>query len=442
MIELYDWQRKAIASYKGQGIIEAVTGSGKSLVGKEIAHKLGGSKIVCAPSLPILEQWKTILFNEPDVQYYTFQTLCKLKTSCKLLIVDEAHRSVSPEFIKLYDNVDYKYILGLTATPNDACIAKCGPVFCKVNFDEANVAEFKVHFIGIDLTTKEYDTYQYLTRAIGKILQLEYKTPNDQQCLNGLLLKRRRCVYGAHNRLPKAIELIVKNIKLNRKVLVICQRIDQATMISNYVKEFVVPSIPHIVYHSKNKGELKDYKENKVRLCISAQMLKEGFNDVDTDVGIIVSTTLSKSFNLQAIGRVIRAKPKKEADIYILLANQTTDRKVMDYDTYYKSDYENIDITESPELRDAFYKGDRYMFCGNSIWKSVGSERIDIKQHFIINYLKKINSQGMITFSVSDKGVYAKIDGRIHLVYPKFITLQPISKPITEKINLDELLKD
>jgi hypothetical protein len=27
-------------------------------------------------------------------------------------------------------------------------------------------------------------------------------------------------------------------------------------------------------------------------------------------------------------------------------------------------------------------------------------------------------------------------------VYPKFITLNPIDKPITEKINLDELLKE
>jgi len=43
LIELYDWQKKAISAYKGHGTIEAVTGSGKSLVGKEIAHKLGGS---------------------------------------------------------------------------------------------------------------------------------------------------------------------------------------------------------------------------------------------------------------------------------------------------------------------------------------------------------------------------------------------------------------
>ena len=151
MVELYNWQRKAISAYKGTGIVEAVTGSGKTLVGKKIVEKISGSKIICAPTLPILEQWKVVLREETNIEYYTFQTLCKKNLSCKMLIVDEAHRSVSPEFIKLYDNVTYKYILGLTATPNKKCIAKCGKPFCKVDFDEAKVAPFKVHFIGIDL---------------------------------------------------------------------------------------------------------------------------------------------------------------------------------------------------------------------------------------------------------------------------------------------------
>jgi len=438
MIELYDWQKKAISAYKGSGTIEAVTGSGKSLVGKEIARKLGGSKIVCAPSLPILEQWKVILHAEPDVQYYTFQTLCKLKTSCKLLIVDEAHRSVSPEFIKLYDNVSYKYILGLTATPNDACIAKCGPVFCKVNFDEANVANFKVYFIGIDLTPFEYRQYKSLSYSIGKLIELDYKTPEDQHRLEAIILKRRRLVYSAHNRIPTALRLITDKLNEGHKVLVMCQRIDQANMISNWFKS--VP-IPHIVYHSGHKDDLKVYKENWVRLCISVGMLKEGFDDPDTDVGVIVSTTLSKSFNVQAIGRIIRAKPGKKAEIYILLANETTDQKVLDYSGNYNFDIKNITLSDPLELREAYYSGDKYSFCGDKIWKEVNDTRIYMKHNDIIDLLRKLKPQGG-SFSVSDKGVYTKIDGKIHLVYPKFVTLNPIDTPIVEKINLDELLKE
>lgn len=438
ILELYDWQKKALATYKGRGTIEAVTGSGKSLVGKEIANKLGGSKIVAAPSLPILEQWKVILRNDPNVQYFTFQTLCKHPATCKLLIVDEAHRSVSPEFIKLYDNVKYKYILGLTATPNDACIAKCGPVFCKVNFDEANVADFKVIFCGIDLTPFEYQQYKSLSYSIGKLIELDYKTPDDQHRLEALILKRRRLVYNAQNRIPQALRLITTKHGEGHKVLVICQRIDQANMISSWYKSC---GIPHIVYHSGHKGNLKAYKENKVKLCISVGMLKEGFDDPDTDVGIIVSTTLSKSFNVQAIGRIIRAKEGKEAEIYILLANETTDLKVLDYSGNYDFEVRNLTLTDPPELREAYYSGDKYSFCGDKIWKGTKDGRIYVKHHKILESLRKLKPQGG-SFTVSDKGVYTKIDGKIHQVYPGFITLNPIDKPIVEKIDLDELLRE
>lgn len=442
MVKLYDWQRRAINSYKGNGVIQAITGSGKTLAGREIIKKLGGTKVVCAPTLTILDQWKSVLTNEPNIQYYTFQTLCKHKVQCKLLIVDEAHRSVSPEFIKLYDNVDYKYILGLTATPNDACIKKCGPIFCKVDFDEANVSAFKVHFIGIDLTFLEHQQYNNLSYSISQLLNNEHQTPEDKHRLEAIILKRRRLVYQALNRLPKAIELIVENIKTNHKVLVICQRIDQATMISNYIKEFIKPTIPHIVYHSNRKDDLEDYRKGKVKLCISAMMLKEGFDDPDTDVGIVVSTTLSKSFNLQAVGRIIRYRPNKEAHIYILLANQTTDLKVLDYDELYTADKINIKgETNPPELRNAYYSGEKFGFSGGRIWKNTKEGRVFMQYHFIINLLKKVKPEGG-SFTVSDKGVYTKRDGIIHQVYPTFITINPLDKPLIEKIDLEELLKE
>lgn len=440
MVELYNWQKEAISKYRGKGILEAVTGSGKTLVGKKIIEKISGSKIVCAPTLTILEQWKVALRDELHIEYYTFQTLCKKNLSCKLLIVDEAHRSVSPEFIKIYDNVNYKYILGLTATPNTMCIKKCGKPFCKVDFAEAKVAPFKVHFIGIDLTFLEQKQYRNLSYSIGQIMQLEHQTREDKQILDALILKRRRLVYNATNRIPKALKLIQLNLNANKKVLVICQRIDQANVLSHFFTSLKL--VPHVVYHSDRKDDLNKYKSNKVRLCISVGMLKEGFDDPETDVGIIVSTTLSKSFNIQAIGRIIRYKRKKKANVYILLANETTDLKVLDFQGMYPFEVYNIKGERNPpELRDAYYGGEQFSFVRNKIWKEVNNERVYMQKHFITNYLRKIKPQGG-SFTVSDKGVYTKVDGRIHQAYPKFITLTPLDKPLVEKIDLEELLKD
>lgn len=440
MIKLYDWQKQVVSNYKGFGIVEAVTGSGKTLVGREIAKKVGGNKIIAAPTLTILDQWKFILNDMSDVEYYTFQTLCKKKVKCKLLIVDEAHRSVSPEYIKLYDNVNYKYILGLTATPNDKCIEKCGKSICKVEFAEANVCPFKVHFIGIDLSFHEQQSYQRMSYSIAQIIQNDFKTKEDKERLDALILKRRRLVYNAFKRIPTATKLIQDNINNNKKVLVICQRIDQANILSEWFTRFKY--IPHIIYHSNKKEDLEIYKSNKVRLCISVGMLKEGFNDPDTDVGIIVSTTLSKSFNIQAIGRIIRAKPDKFADIYILLANETTDLKVLDFTGMYDFDTTNIKGEQNPPiLKKAYYDGEKFSFSGERIWKNTKSGRIYMQYHKIIKYLRKIKPEGG-SFTISDKGIYTKVNGKITPVYPYKITLQPLDKPLEEKINLEELLKE
>ena len=440
MVELYNWQKQAISAYKGKGIIEAITGSGKTLVGKKIIQRISGNKIISAPTLPILEQWKVVLREESNIEYYTFQTLCKKNLSCKLLVVDEAHRSVSPEFIKLYDNVTYKYILGLTATPNKKCIEKCGKPFCTVDFDEAKVAPFKVHFIGIDLDFSEQRQYRSLSYNIGQIMQRDFRTQDEKQILDALILKRRRLVYNATARIPLALKLIQDNLNLNKKVLVICQRIDQANVLSHWFT--TLKSVPHVVYHSDRKDDLERYKSNEVKLCISVGMLKEGFDDPDTDVGIIVSTTLSKSFNIQAIGRVIRYKKGKFADVYIILANETTDLKVLDFSGMYIFDVDNIKGERNPpELRDAYYGGEQFSFCRNEIWKSVNKERVYMQKHFITDYLRKIKPQGG-SFTVSDKGVYTKVDQYIHQAYPKFITLIPLDKPLVEKIDLEELLKE
>lgn len=45
-----------------------------------------------------------------------FNTIIKQQYQVDLLVVDECHLSASPTFINIYNCVEYKYLLGLTAT--------------------------------------------------------------------------------------------------------------------------------------------------------------------------------------------------------------------------------------------------------------------------------------------------------------------------------------
>ena len=51
-----------------------------------------------------------------NCQVIVFNTIVKHTYEVDLLVVDEIHLSASPVLIHMYEQVHYKYLLGLTAT--------------------------------------------------------------------------------------------------------------------------------------------------------------------------------------------------------------------------------------------------------------------------------------------------------------------------------------
>ena len=82
--------------------------------------------------------------------------------------------------------------------------------------------------------------------------------------------------------------------------------------------------ISHCIHIAGNEhlGEYLDGMENIVLCC---KKLNSGFSDPSTEIGIIVSTALGKANHIQRVGRIIRPKEDKHADVYVLLANETND---------------------------------------------------------------------------------------------------------------------
>jgi len=444
-MKLYDWQKKVITNYSGSGTVKAVTGAGKSLVGIELAKKCKGKVLVASHRNSILDQWKILLQDLDNVEYQTFNTLCKEKhhSPVELLIIDECHRSTSPEFIKLYDNIEYNHIIGLSATPNEKSIEKCGPLLCDVGYDDANISPFRVIFHGINLNPMERSEYYRLSKSISnRIKKLKsnkkFNTKTDK-VLQTLIMKRRGVVYNANSRIPLATKLIEENYNDDKKILVICQRIDQVDIISEQLNK---KCIGHLIYHSKHQDNLDEYRSGRVKVCLSVGMLTHGFNDVDTDVGIIVSTTLSESFNIQSIGRVIRKKDGKFANIHILLANHTTDTNAMRFKDDYNYDFElhNIFVPDDKRLVKAWNNGEKYSFLINRIWRKKGRYREYMEEHPITKELRKLKPSGG-RFSVYNGKAYVKVDERIKKVpYNDFIKLTP---KVEEKktISWDDLWK-
>ena len=142
--ELYDWQQQALRSWKAhnfQGVIEAVTGAGKTRVGiAAIAQALRfGMKVtVLVPTTELQEQWMTSLrkdlprasigrlggshtadFRSVDVIVAIVNTAGSRSLiehfRAGLVVADECHRYAAPLFARALDE-QYIWRLGLTAT--------------------------------------------------------------------------------------------------------------------------------------------------------------------------------------------------------------------------------------------------------------------------------------------------------------------------------------
>lgn len=211
MLRLYAWQADAVASWYAngcQGIVEAVTGTGKTIVGLEAvaqAARDGERSTVLVPSVDLQDQWverlrqflpgvsvarlggKTSdLPDRCDVTVAVVNSALKTDLSAlspdSLLVADEVHRYGSEQFQYALRS-GYGRRLGLTATlerSDDAVEQVLHPYFSRtimtVGFDRAIrdevVAPFRLVMAPVALVKEEREHYEKLSRQISNAIKV------------------------------------------------------------------------------------------------------------------------------------------------------------------------------------------------------------------------------------------------------------------------------
>lgn len=416
----YEWQNRLLTKFKGKGVVKAFPGTGKTyaaiLLIKNNRYK---NIIVAVPTRKLKFQWMEELkkHNVSNTDVETFHILSKEKSfglKCDFLIVDECHRSISPVFRRLYQNISYKNILGLSATPNNESLDFCGDVIIEVTIEEAQISDFKVYFHAIDLSLVEKSKYDEYTLSIGRYLGKLRRLSNENKAktrkmLDSLIFKRRSLVYLADSRVPKAVELLEKN--KDKPTLVICKRIEQANRIA---KRTGYP-----VYHSECLDEkaLNNFQNDKIPALLSVGMLAEGYDKRNISCLIIVSTAITEAYHIQSIGRAVRLPD--DADVHILLARKTTDEKLLQFRHMYN--YEIIgDFSRSalkpknPWIEQYYISDEFFLDSEGRIFQKISGGKKYFKFNPIISSLEKLFNYRSCRFRVTrDNLVLAKIGGRI-----------------------------
>lgn len=439
VLKPYDWQRKFIRIYKDTGVVKAFAGTGKTYATILLIKDRKYEKvIVSVPTRKLKNQWNKELekYGLKNVLVETFHILSKPKSKglvCDLLVVDECHRSVSPVFQRLYENVKYNHILGLSATPNKKSLDFCGNIIIEVPLEEAQIADFTVYFHSISLDSIEQEQYDEFSESIRRLLG-RMRACNDEsekwrfrEKLDSIIFKRRGVVYNAEERIPYAAKLIKKCS--NKPTLVICKRIDQANRLSK------ITGYP--VYHSEKPDEeaLDDFQNDRIPALLSVGMLSEGYDKRNIGCLIIVSTAITEAYHIQSIGRAVRLP--NDAEIHILLARKTTDEKLLQFRNMYNHEivgnFSKRALKPKNPWIEHYYLGDEYFIdTDGRIYQKTKEGKVFYKDNSISSSLQRTFNYRAAKFHVTrDNLVLVKIGGKITNIG---LLMEPLEKIKPTKI--------
>lgn len=168
------------------GVIECVTGFGKTLVAIILIHRfnikyVNQKIIVVVPLVNLYKDWISHIekFQLKNVEVYVINTYVqlfldsKIKHDCAFLIIDEVHHVLSKEaliFNQVIKCTNYSMFLGMSATLNDKekdILSELNiPIFDKVDMNEARifdyVSDYVIYNYGIKLNKEQRELYDKL----------------------------------------------------------------------------------------------------------------------------------------------------------------------------------------------------------------------------------------------------------------------------------------
>lgn len=371
------------------GTLVQPTGAGKTITAlkclKSIVKKYPHFKIlVVVPTSNLKQQWRVQLDNwgmEFNTDVQVINTIIKHEWNVNILVLDEIHRYAPATFANVFNNVHYKYILGLTATferldGKHQLIAKYCPIIDTITQIEALtngwVSSYKEYQVLIDVDDieeyneynkefiKHYEFFGYDFNLAMSLLGpkgfINRAKLRDERCPNGTDEQRKamftaityhatsfmRCIQKRKafiNNHPKKIEIARRIIEARKDKRIIT--------FSNNIKMAESIGMGGKVYSgkdSKKKGRLtlEEFQNGDFNLINSICKLNEGADLKGLSVAIILGLDSSEIKAVQRLGRVIRKENDKQAEIFNLVINNTIETKWFN-NSHAKQSYITID---------------------------------------------------------------------------------------------------
>ena len=366
-LKLRDYQAEALVTWGENnrwGVLVLPTGSGKTLVGIRAIAGCNTPALVVVPTLDLLEQWKKqleeaflmeigklgggekkilpITVSTYDSAYIHAETL---GNRFGLLVFDEVHHLPATGYRSIAEFSAAPYRLGLTATyeREDELHSELnrlvgGKVYEKHVSELAgsHLAPYRIKRIAAALTDEErkeydkcYSAYTDYLRKTGMVLRgpgdfqkLVMRSGRDPEARKALLARNaaRELAFNTESKIEKLKEIL--NAHREDRVFIFTEH---NRLVHRISREFLIPAITYRTPAKERNSILEKFKEGKYRAVVTSKVLDEGIDVPEANIGIIASGTGSKLAYIQRLGRILRKKEGKEAILYEIISEETTE---------------------------------------------------------------------------------------------------------------------
>lgn len=332
--DLRDYQREIVDSmlHKGQGVISAATGSGKSIIAAAAICELGLPALIVVPTKLLLGQFVETLKDFTDVPAGIIgsgkhtEGLVQVAIAKSLvtdtpvhpdvltkdvILIDECHYSSAETWQQVLDNCPAHYRFGFSATPYRAAelednmlVGMCGSVIADVGVAELQQSghlaqsEIRVVRIKCGYDRMVYDeTEDDFGNAVG------WREANYAE-------KYRQGIMHPY-RNEQVAKIVNHHARQGHKVLVTISFIEHA--------EQLIPMFDGDVIFLSGKDNAKHTEEKRLLfgqqsggICIGTSIVDTGFNVPEIDVLVLAGGGEFDGRTVQRLGRGLRPTPGKD----------------------------------------------------------------------------------------------------------------------------------
>ncbi len=355
---------------KCRGCVVMPPGSGKTFFAFLAMRTVQRSTIVIVPTIDLMHQWATLLEDafqcqvgmlgggSNDVRDITVSTydsavihMNRIGDRFGLAVFDECHHLPGPVNRTCASMCIAPYRLGLSATlelpPESADVLRdmVGPTVYDADMrelEEARVlAPYKTIRLRLALGEREAEEYRearekYVSfiranridfqseRGWSDFLIACVRRPDGRDAFQAYL--RQRAIARCGEAKMTALWRIIRENPTAR-ILIFTADNDAAYKIG---EAFCLPVLTHKTKAAERKDFLARFRSGEYPVLVTSKVLNEGVDVPEASIGIVVSGSGCTREHVQRLGRILRRKEGKEAILYELVSEGTSEIGVSD----------------------------------------------------------------------------------------------------------------